>query len=130
MAPKHLSSLKYPKWIVTLQSLNDQWVLTDISEELETAVDKLKLIPLTVHLANSCFLLFWGGICKFYRNGACSVSGSNNGLVLERDPKFWSNWAHWYDSDRDIFFLVSEHLVVFYDLFSEYQKRKALSQGI
>lgn len=58
-----------------------------ISEELEIAVVKLKLIPLTVHLANSCLLLFWGGICKFYRNGACSVSGSNNGLVVERDTK-------------------------------------------
>lgn len=54
-----------------------------ISEELETAVDKLKLIPLTIHLANSYLLLFWGVMCKFYRNGACSMSGSNNGLVVE-----------------------------------------------
>lgn len=99
-------------------------------EELETAVDKLKLIPLTVHLANSCLVLFWGSMWKFYRNGACSISGSNNGFVVERDAKFWSNWACWYGSDWDNFFLINKHFLVFYDLFSEYQKRKLLSQGI
>lgn len=59
-----------------------------ISEELEASVGRLKLIPWPVHLANLCLLLFWGGICKCYMNGACStVCGWNNGLAVERDPR-------------------------------------------